>query len=295
LFLMAAVITGATGGPGEAQDTLRPLLPADGAVPGWSRDGEPQEFAGEDLYTYIDGGAEIYHEYGFKRVVIQDYAGAAGRSVSLEVFEMADAAAAYGMFTFKRSGQGKAVPLGSAAELEDYYLNLWRGRFVATLTGFDSTAPTLDGLTALAAALDAKLGEGAPVPDLVAALPAEGLRPQSVKYLEGLLGLNNVYPFYTARGLGFARAVKGDYAGDGLLVVLDYVSAAAGAAAWTELRGFLEASDRFTKAAGADGAVALFNDGRGRCLGVIRQGARLVAAVGPSFAAVTDLASRAAR
>jgi hypothetical protein len=288
-------MAGSAGGPGEAQDTLRPLLPADGAVPGWSRDGEPQEFAGEDLYTYIDGGAEIYHEYGFKRVVVQDYKSAAGLSVSLEVFEMADAAAAYGLFTFKRSGQGKAVPLGSAAELEDYYLNLWRGRFVATLTGFDATAPTLAGLTALAAALDAGLGEGAPVPELVAALPSEGLRPQSVKYLEGLLGLNSVYPFHTARGLDFARAVKGDYADHGLLLVLDYGSDAAGAAAWAELRGFLEASDRFAKAAGTDGAVALFTDGRGRCLGFVPRGPRLVAAIGPSFAAVTDLAARAGR
>jgi hypothetical protein len=102
-----------------SQAPLRTVLPADGSVPGWTRDGEPQEFVGEDLYTYIDGGAEIYQEYGFRRVVVQDYESRAGKSVSLEIFEMADPAAAYGIFTFKRSGRGKVVPLGSRAELED--------------------------------------------------------------------------------------------------------------------------------------------------------------------------------
>ncbi|MCK7482485.1 MAG: hypothetical protein M0C28_39200 [Candidatus Moduliflexus flocculans] len=57
---------------------LRAYLPSDGAAPGWTQDGEPQEFEGEDLYTYIDGGAEIYQEYGFRRVVVQDYRNAGG-------------------------------------------------------------------------------------------------------------------------------------------------------------------------------------------------------------------------
>ena len=118
--------------------------------PGWSRDGAPQEFVGEDLYTYIDGGAEIYQEYGFRRMVVQDYRSPAGKSVSLEIFEMETPAAAYGMFTFKRSGQGRIVPLGSGTELEDYYLNFWKGRFLVTLTGFDATTPTIDGLLAVA-------------------------------------------------------------------------------------------------------------------------------------------------
>ena len=55
---------------GSAQDLY---LPADNAAAGWAKDGAPQEFEGEDLYTYIDGGAEIYQEYGFRRVIVQDY------------------------------------------------------------------------------------------------------------------------------------------------------------------------------------------------------------------------------
>jgi hypothetical protein len=299
-FGLAGVLLTLTlaGRPAEArlpQDPLRAVLPAAGAVPGWAPDGEPQEFVGEDLYAYIDGGAEIYHEYGFRRVVVQDYKNPDGKSVSLEIFEMADPAAAFGIFTFKRSGQGKVVPLGTRAELEDYYLNLWRGRYLATLTGFDASTPTIEGLMAVAGAVDGKLGEGGAAPGLVTALPADGLRPQSVKYLKGLLGLNNVYSFFTARGLGFAEAVKGDYADGSMLIVMDYGTDAARAASWGELQAYLGASDRFLPLPDAVPGVSHFKDAKGRFLACAAAGPRLAVAVGPDPAAVSGLAIRTSR
>jgi hypothetical protein len=296
LALAAVLLAGAWTAPGrEGQDTLRSLLPADGTIPGWSKDGDPQEFVGEDLYTYIDGGAEIYQEYGFRRVIVQDYNGAAGRSVSLELFEMATPAAAYGMYTFKRSGQGRIVPLGSGAELEDYYLNLWKGRFLATLTGFDATPPTIEGLLAVAAAVEKNLRDGAGVPGLVAALPGEGLKPQSVKYLRGLLGLNNVYPFYTARGLAFAEAVKGDYEDGASLIALDYGSAEARAKAWAELETSIKSGDRFKKTEVRGASLPLYLDGRGRYAAFVEAGSRLFVALGPVPEAVLGLAALAVR
>jgi len=269
----------------SGQKTLESLLPADGAAPGWSRDGEPQAFAGEDLYVYINGGAEIYQEYGFRRVVIQDYRNAAGRSLSLEIFEMETPAAAFGMFTFKRSGQGQDVPIGSGAELEDYYLNFWKGRYLATLTGFDESAATVAGLIAVGGRVEAMIMDTADPPPLVASLPAEGLRPGSVRYLRGLLGLNNVYPFPSAHGLGFAAAVKGDY-GEGLfLVVMDYGSDAARETAWDELRAALEGSDKFEKVRASASGSMLFRDSRGRYAAFAPSGARIVFGVSSDLTA----------
>ena len=272
------------------QDSLTTLPPENGAVPGWTRDGESQEFAGEDLYVYIDGGAEIYQEYGFRRVVIQDYKDASGRSVSLEIFEMAGPEAAFGIYTFKRSGKGTAVALGAGGDLEDYYLNFWKGRLLVTLTGFDDTAATLAGLQALAKAVDARIPDAAAGPPaLVSALPPAGLRPGSVKYLKGLLGLNNVYSFTTARGLAFGAAVKGDYENGTAMIVLDYGTDEARAAAWNELKAFLDGTDRFRAAAGAAGATAVYRDGKNRYVAFAPAGARLLIGLGDSAAAALGL------
>jgi hypothetical protein len=280
LLGLAAVITWAA--PARVgQETPDAFLPADGAVPGWLRDGELQRYAGEELYAYIDGGAEIYQEYGFRRVVVQDYKNAAEKSVSLEIFEMETPAAAYGIFTFKRSGKGTSVPLGSGAELEDYYLNFWKGRFLVTLTGFDEKAGTIDGILAVGGAVDAKIRDRAEVPELASALPRKGLRPGSIKYLKGPLGLNNIYPFYTARGLDFAAAVKGDYENGSMLIVMDYGTAQVRAKAWAELGAYLEGSDRFKRSGASVGGVALFQDGRSRFAAFASSGSRLLVGISP--------------
>ena len=275
--LVLAVLGSASTAAG--QDPIRALLPPSGAIPGWTADGEPQAFEGEDLYTYIDGGAEIYQEYGFRRVLVQDYQNAAGKSISLEIFEMETPAAAYGIFTFKRSGKGKSLPLGSRGELEDYYLNFWKGLFLVTLTGFDESPETVAGLLKVAGAVAAKIREEAAVPGLVAALPEAGLRHGSVKYLKGLLGLNNIYPLYTARGLSFKEAVRGLYADGESLILLDYGSAEARREAWAELRAGLEKSGRFEPAKNYLADAVVFQDGKGNYVAFNNAGDRIAVAI----------------
>jgi hypothetical protein len=278
--LAALVVAGLFApGAGAPAGPLRIYLPADNAAAGWTRDGGPQEFEGEDLYTYIDGGAEIYREYGFRRVVVQDYEDPQGKSVSLEIFEMETPAAAFGMFTFKRSGGGKPLALGAGADLEAYYMNFWKGRFLVTLTGFDEEAETIEGLKAIGRIVDSKLPEEGEAPALVAALPAEGLRPGSVKYLKGLLGLNNIYSFYTARGLAFTDAVRGLYDSGETMIVMDYGSAETRHTAWLELCAELDRSERFERPANYLAEAVVFRDAKGLYVAFAETGTRLAVGI----------------
>lgn len=289
LVLLGAVPNFGGEGP------LRGYLPRDEAAPGWAKDGKPQEYEGEDLYAYIDGGAEIYQEYGFSRVILQDYKNDKGRLVSLEIFEMGTPAAAFGMFTFKRSGNGKTVGLGAGAELEAYYLNFWKGRFLVTLTGFDEGPETIGGILAVGRAVDALIRDGgaAPAPALIAALPEKGLRPGSVKYLKGLLGLNNIYPFFSARGLGFAEAARGVYENGATLLVLDYGTAEVRARAWTDLEAYLTGSDRFKRADPGEADVDLVQDGKGQSVAFRESGSRLLIGISPDPAVSRQIVGRA--
>jgi hypothetical protein len=197
------------------------------------------------------------------------------------------------MYSFKRSGSGRAVPLGSGAELESYYLNFWKGRFLVTVTGFDDARETVDGLLAIGAAVAAKLPGDGREPALVGALPAEGLRAGSVKYIRGLLGLNNVYPFYTARGLGFAEGVWGLYNDGTILLLLHYGSAGSRREAWSELRAFLEGSERFARVGTEPTEHVLFQDGKGRFVAFGEAETRLIVGVASSATAALLIVSRA--
>jgi hypothetical protein len=272
---------------------LRGYLPGDNAAPGWTKDGEAQEFEGDDLYTYIDGGAEIYQEYGFRRVILQDYKNAGGISVSLEIFEMETPAAAFGMFTFKRSGDGKTPAMGAGSELEAYYMNFWKGCFLVTLTGFDEAPETIDGLMAVGGVVNSKISGAGDMPRLVAALPEKGLKPGSVKYLKGMLGLNNIYPFYTARGLSFKEAARGVYENGATLLILDYGSADARARAWLVLKAYLAGSDKFAAAAGGSPDVFLVLDGKGQHVAIAESGPRLLVGISPDPSASLEIVRQA--
>ncbi len=222
-FLLALGIAllatpGAAPVPAAPAVDLKAYLPSARDLVGWAPSGEPQHYVGEDLYTYIDGGAEIYQEYGFEQVLAQDYKNAAGRSLTLELYEMKNPEAAYGAFTFKASGKGHAVAIGQAAELEDYYLNAWKGSLVFTVVGFDDSPESLAGIQAVAKSADAKIPAAGSRPALLDRLPGAWARAAHIKYFTGVLGLFNIDAFFKGDVFKFKAGAAAEMDGDWLFL-----------------------------------------------------------------------------
>lgn len=194
-----------------SQTDLQSLLPKTGEVDSWKPVGMPENAVGDDLYILINGGAEIYHEYGFKQVVMQEYQNDKQKSINVEIYEMNDAASAFGIYSFKTGKDGKAVAIGQDALLEDYYLNFWKGNFIVTLTGFDNEDETIDGITTIARTIDQKIITNGTKPELTQALVAGGLEDHGMKYLKGSLALFNNYKFGTGDVFGLKEGVIGNY------------------------------------------------------------------------------------
>lgn len=199
---------------------LTSFLPGAGDVPGWTRKGDLQVFKGEDLFTYIDGGADIYIEYGFRQVIVQDYENALKESITLEIFGMSDASAAFGIFTFKSSAGGTEIALGQGGKLEDYYLNFWKGPVLVTVTGFDESPASLEGVRGVAKATDQKIQLRGEKPALAAAFPPEWTERGGMKYLRGPLGLRNLHPVFARPAIRFGEGIAGWPADNVLAVVL---------------------------------------------------------------------------
>jgi hypothetical protein len=229
-------------------------------LPDWTRDGEPQHFAGENLFTYIDGGAEIYLEYGFRRVVVQDYKNDAGSRLSLEIFEMDSPDSAYGIYTFKRSRHGDPVALGDECQLADYYLNLCKGPYLVTVTGLDPTDNTQKALVLLARSIDAKMGCSAPPPSLVSRLPRDGLEIQSIKYFRGPLALYNSYAFFRNDVFAFSAGVKGEYASGYSLYIFEYPDVLSAQGRFSEVGKSFEQSERYREFTEKRGVYQLKDD-----------------------------------
>jgi hypothetical protein len=197
----------------EAPHPFLDLLPRAGEAGSWKPEDEPQHAEGDDLFLLIDGGAEIYHEYGFTQAVFQSYVDDQDRSLNLEIYEMSDPSSAYGVYTFKR-GQGQSLDIGGEATLQDYYLNVWKGNVVITVIGFDTESKTREGLEALAKSVAGKITASSGKPPLVSLLPQEDLNPASVTYMKGGQALFNAHEFAKGNIFGMREGVTAELGGD---------------------------------------------------------------------------------
>ena len=282
-------------GRGENQSEKSPLLwllPDKLEPGGWAREGEHQSFEGEDLFIYIDGGAEIYFEYGFRRVIVQDYRSISGRRLSLEIFEMKSPDCAYGMFTFKSSAAGEAIVLGDQCQLADYYLNLCKGRYLITITGLDQETVSREDLVSLARLIEVKIIERGQIPGLVSLLPGESLEPISVKFFKGPLALYNSYPFSRKDLFAFQTGIRGDYANGVSLFLLKYGAEDTARARFSEAPSRFSSEPRYRNIQW-DGVRLCAQDDKGKTVLAGRSGRYIAIALADGRVAAEAMLARA--
>jgi len=153
LALAMTLPTGIVAGSGD----ITSYLPGKTENIGWDMEGSPQQAEGEGLFDLINGGAETYLRLGFQRAIISTFS-SRGKRINLEVYEMKDPASASAVYARKAGDGGKRIPLGEAAVLHGHYLHFWKGRFQVTLAGYDSEPETLQGLMAIAKAVEERIG-----------------------------------------------------------------------------------------------------------------------------------------
>lgn len=86
----------------SGQDSLATLLP-EGTCAGCTVL-RTERYAGSALAGYINGGAELYKEYGFVSLTMEEVRLPGGEDLVVEAYRMRTPAAAYGIFSISRSG-----------------------------------------------------------------------------------------------------------------------------------------------------------------------------------------------
>mgnify|MGYP006290307413 CR=1 FL=1 len=79
-LLIFIILAGASLAAAQTESRLTALAPEEFGNGEWTRHRQAEIYQGDDLFLYINGGAEIYHEYGFKQVLLQDYISSDGKS-----------------------------------------------------------------------------------------------------------------------------------------------------------------------------------------------------------------------
>jgi hypothetical protein len=130
-------------------------------VPGWRQDGALRHFTADNLYEYMDGNAESYLTYGFTQM--QGVTCKSGENtLVIDISEMLDADAAYGIFSANRDPGHPLAKIGMGGQVMPRRGTFAKGNYYVEI----SATPDLDHTPAIAAFIAAmeKLLEGSSTP-----------------------------------------------------------------------------------------------------------------------------------
>ncbi len=235
LFLMAAVAV-------AAGDTS--LLPPSGFLGSWNLDGKPRVFPGSELYGHIDGGAEIFFEFGFQEATVQRYRGPAGKVV-VECYRMSDPVAALGIYLGKCGRETPDPALSERHTAGRYQLMFVRDRCFVIIDNPAGVPALVPALVEFARSIAGRLPPSRPVAAFDP-LPKVGLIEGSQRLIRGPVALEAIATLGRGDILllgGRFTAAAGDYLNAGrkhTLIVASYSDGQTATAAFQNLTSRLD-------------------------------------------------------
>ena len=227
------------------------LAPLDGFLGHWHKQGTVRVFKGSDLYGHIDGGSELFLEFGFEELSVQRYTQGADE-FSLEIYRMTDPLAAAGIFLMKQGTPAKGALLPTPYALSPYQLMFAYHRYLVVLNNAEGTASRQPDMVEFGRYIIAKLPPGSP-PAPEQFLPTEGLVPGSFRLIRGDYALQSIFSLGPANALNLTpgqTAAAGDYRVDKetwTLIICSYPDAAKAQTAFERLSNQLDANLKVTR------------------------------------------------
>ena len=254
LLVWAVMASLAQGGSSVTGQTVQeqPAVPETGFSPGWAKAGPPRTFTGQDLFNQIDGGAEIFLEFGFARLRVQAYARGQAE-LTLNAYEMDGSASALGVYLMKKGKETPVPEIAARNSSELSQLTIVKGRYFVQVDNLGGVPASKAEAVALANAFLAGIaGESAPTP--LGLLPVEGKVPGSERLIRGPYGIQPYFTFGEGDILALGGSIFGALAeyrmpmgSEFTRLIIPYPDADASAAALDHLKTNLDPYLKITR------------------------------------------------
>jgi hypothetical protein len=168
------------------------LFPSDTVFSGWEIV-KDSTFTGDALYGHIDGGAELFFEFGFVKVDVRIVKpNNSEDEITIEIYQMADPDAALGLFLIKSANlfPDKRLPIPNL--VNNYQVSYIKGNYCILISSASGTEPLKEKMLQFGESIAVKLQDKAR--SGFDTLPAAGRIPGSERLLRGPLALQTIYP-----------------------------------------------------------------------------------------------------
>ncbi len=221
------------------------VLPPDNLVPGWTKAEPAKEFGRGDLFDYIDGGAEIFLEFGFDKLLVQSYKNGASELV-LEIYQMESPDSALGIYLMKCGLETPVEGIPDRNSGDNTQFTILKGRSFIHVNNMEGGDSLLADMVGLASGLLKSIPQEK-TSVIFDQLPQEGRVRGSERLIRGPYALESIFTFGEGDVFklgGKIFAVAADYQdksmGISTRLVINYPDEASASAAYQNLLANLD-------------------------------------------------------
>jgi len=172
---------------------LTPALAGDfPVVEGWAPHGDARTFTSDNLWEYINGGADNFLAYGFRELISRDLK-AGDLTATVDIYDMGSRLNAFGIYKSECNSSAVELDAGITAQVSPPYQGLLlKDAYDAKIHAFEGEIGEENG-AALMTAIAAALPGSDELPEEIQALPALGRIAGSEAYeRQNYLGLGDL-------------------------------------------------------------------------------------------------------
>ncbi|MBD3289640.1 hypothetical protein GF337_12615 [candidate division KSB1 bacterium] len=167
-------------------------FPQDGFVAGWKKARE-LTYSASNLYGYINGGAELFLEFGFEELLIRRY-DKGEAEISAEVYVMENPLAALGIYLAKSGKETPNPSINARNSGNAFQYSIVKNKYYVLINNFDGSEEFIPVMLKLAQSIL----DSIPVKvdqDVWKYLPDENRIAGSEQIIRGPFGLQPIYTF----------------------------------------------------------------------------------------------------
>ncbi len=201
--------TNASASTNTAAPNYPPLdsyFPASNSIGAYAAPQPPRTFLHDNLFDFVDGQADTYFAYNFQQLAVQSYMNSDNQALHVEIWQFAEPADAYGVYTISSSAVPVAVGVdGSTTPARR--IAFWQDHYYVHVN-CTNQLPQAD-LEAFAKAVARALPQGGQRPALLQRLPKDGLAENGTVFFHLEITIQNEIYLGGTNKLGLGPKTNG--------------------------------------------------------------------------------------
>lgn len=174
----------------RAED-IKSYLPTEKDVGGWTIIETRICRTHNDLFNYMDGGAELYFGFNFERLAARIFKNGDGVLMTIELYQLKTDADAYGLYTILPMSE--SIDIGDKGGMGDGMIRFWKGNFMCSISLSRDYSRHITTIKSLGLSIAGKIKENGKPPWMINLLPLKDLKKYRLQYFHDYTAQKNIF------------------------------------------------------------------------------------------------------